>query len=97
MDKANQSIKSVNASLSSMEASATKRAKGATQGIDGMTVALVKGATAGNLLADAIKGALAWAKDFTVGSVMMAAENAKAEASLRALATAHGVGAAAAS
>ena len=37
MDKANQSIKSVNASLSSMEASATKRAKGATQGIDGMT------------------------------------------------------------
>lgn len=97
VDKANQSIKSVNASLSSMEASATKSAKGATQGIDGMTAAMVKGATAGSLFADAIKGALAWAKDFTVGSVMMAAENAKAEASLRALATAHGVGAAAAS
>jgi hypothetical protein len=97
VDKANQSIKSVNASLSSMEASAAKSAKGAAQGIDGMTAAMVKGATAGNLLADAIKGALAWAKEFTVGSIMMAAENAKAEASLKALATAHGVGAAAAS
>ncbi|MDX2150918.1 MAG: hypothetical protein SFV54_09300 [Bryobacteraceae bacterium] len=96
VDKANQSIKSVNASLSSMEASATKSAKGAAQGIDGMTAAMVKGATAGNLLADAIKGALAWAKEFTVGSIMMAAENAKAEASLKALATAHGVGATAA-
>jgi hypothetical protein len=61
-----------------------------------MTASMVKGATAGNLLADAIKSALTWAKEFTVGSVMMAAENAKAEASLKALANAHGVGAAAA-
>ncbi len=96
-NRANASIKSVNASLSSMEASAVKTARGAVQGIDGMTAAMVKGATAGNLLADAIKSALTWAKDFTVGSVMMAAENAKAEASLKALANAHGVGAAAAS
>ncbi len=95
-DRANASIKSVNASLSSMEASAVKTARGAAQGIDGMTAAMVKGATAGNLLADAIKSALAWAKEFTVGSVMMAAQNAKAEASLTALANAHGVGAAAA-
>lgn len=97
VDKANQSIKSVNTSLSTMEASATKSAKEASQGIDGMTAAMVKGATAGSLFADAIKSALAWGKEFTVGSVMMAAENAKAEASLRALATAHGLGAAAAS
>jgi hypothetical protein len=95
-NRANASIKSVNASLSSMEASAVKTARGTAQGIDGMTAAMVKGATAGNLLADAIKSALAWAKEFTVGSVMMAAENAKAEASLKALANAHGVGAAAA-
>ncbi|GIW56063.1 MAG: hypothetical protein KatS3mg082_2467 [Nitrospiraceae bacterium] len=95
-NRANASIKSVNASLSSMEAAAVKTARGAAQGIDGMTAAMVKGATAGNLLADAIKSALAWAKDFTIGSVLMAAENAKAEASLRALANAHGVGAAAA-
>jgi gas vesicle protein len=95
-NRANASIKSVNASLSSMEAAAAKSARGAAQGIDGMTAAMVKGATAGNLLADAIKSALAWAKDFAVGSVMMAAENAKAEASLKALANAHGVGAVAA-
>jgi Holliday junction resolvasome RuvABC DNA-binding subunit len=95
-NRANASIKSVNASLSSMEASAVKTARGAAQGIDGMTAAMVKGATAGNLLADAIKSALTWAKEFTVGSVMMAAENAKAEASLKALANAHGVGAVAA-
>ena len=95
-NRANASIKSVNASLSNMEATAVKAARGAAQGIDGMTAAMVKGATAGNLLADAIKSALTWAKDFTVGSVMMAAENAKAEASLKALANAHGVGAAAA-
>jgi hypothetical protein len=95
-NRANASIKSVNASLSSMEASAVKTARGAAQGIDGMTVAMVKGAAAGNLLADAIQSALTWAKEFTVGSVMMAAENAKAEASLKALANAHGVGAAAA-
>ncbi|MBI3682805.1 MAG: hypothetical protein HY235_20715 [Acidobacteria bacterium] len=62
-----------------------------------MTAARVKGATAGSLFAGAIKGALAWAKEFTVGSIMMAAKHAKAEASLKALATAHGVGAAAAS
>ncbi len=92
-NRANASIKSVNASLSSMEAAAAKSAHGAAQGIDGMTAAMVKGATAGNLLADAIKSALAWAKDFTVGSIMMAAENAKAEASLKALAKAHGLGA----
>jgi hypothetical protein len=95
-NRANASIKSVNASLSSMEAAAVKSARGAAQGIDGMTAAMVKGATAGNLLADAIKSALAWAKEFTVGSIMMAAQNAKAEASLKALANAHGVGAAAA-
>jgi hypothetical protein len=95
-NRANASIKTVNASLSSMEATAAKSARGAAQGIDGMTAAMVKGATAGNLLADAIQSALTWAKEFTVGSVMMAAENAKAEASLKALATAHGVGAAAA-
>src|SRR5579875_2047796 len=62
-NRANASIKSVNASLSSMEASAVKTARGAAQGIDGMTAAMVKGATAGNLLADAIKTALTWAKE----------------------------------
>ena|SRR5581483_5678496 len=96
VNKANASIKSVNAGLSGIETTAVSAARGASRGIDGLTVSIVKGATAGNLLADAIKGALNWAKEFTAGSVMMAAENAKTEASLKALATAHGVGAAAA-
>lgn len=96
-NRANASIKSVNANLSNIEQTATKAARGASQGIDGMTASMIKGATAGTLLADAIKSALAWAKDFTVGSIMMAAANAKTEASLRALAAAHGVGAGAAS
>lgn len=96
VNKANASIKTVNSGLSSIEQTAAKAAHGASSSIDGMTAAMVKGATAGGLLADAIKSAVAWAKEFTVGSVMMAAENAKAEASLKALATAHGVGAAAA-
>ncbi len=96
VNRANASIKAVNSGLSSIEQTAAKAAHGASSSIDGMTAAMVKGATAGNLLADAIKSALAWAKEFTVGSIMMAAENAKAEASLKALANAHGVGAAAA-
>ncbi|MCC6394793.1 MAG: hypothetical protein IT167_29640 [Bryobacterales bacterium] len=95
-NRANASIKTVNSGLSSIEQTAAKAAHGASSSIDGMTAAMVKGATAGSLLADAIKSAVAWAKEFTVGSVMMAAENAKVEASLKALATAHGVGAAAA-
>jgi hypothetical protein len=37
VDKANQSIKSVNTNLSNIEATATKAARGASQGIDGMT------------------------------------------------------------
>ena len=93
VNKANASIKTVNSGLSNIEQTAAKAARGASSSIDGMTAAMVKGATAGSLLADAIKSAVAWAKEFTVGSVMMAAENAKAEASLKALATAHGVGA----
>ncbi|MGB9611494.1 MAG: hypothetical protein ACPL7M_11030, partial [Bryobacteraceae bacterium] len=95
-DKANASIKSVHAGLSSLETTAVSAARGASRGIDGMTAAMVKGATAGNLLADAIEKALGWVKQFTVGSVMLAAENAKAEAGVRAMAEAHGVSAAAA-
>ena len=54
VNKANASIKSVNAGLSTMEQTAAKAARGASAGIDGMTAAMVKGATAGNLLAEGI-------------------------------------------
>ena len=79
-NRANASIKSVNASLSSMESSAVKTARGAAQGIDGMTATMVKGATAGNRLANAIQSALARAKEFTAGSVKArSASQAEAE------------------
>ena len=96
VDKANQSIKSVNANLSGIEAAATKSARAASSGIDGMTASMVKGATAGNLLADAIKGALEWAKEWTVGAALAAAHDERLVAITRSLAKAHGDGAAAA-
>ena len=91
VNKANASIKSVNTGLSSMEQAAGKAARGASAGIDGMTASMVKGATAGNLLADAIKKGIEWAKDWTLGAVQMAAHEARLEASMKALAKAHGV------
>ena len=95
-DKANASIKSVNAGLSSIETTAVSAARGASRGIDGMTAAMVKGATAGNLLADAIKTALSWAKSWTIDAAKLAAHEARLEASTLALARAHGVSTAAA-
>jgi len=89
-DKANVSIKSVNAGLSSIETTAVSAAKGASQGIDGMTASMVKGATAGNLLADVIKTALTWAKDWTVGAVQAAAQVSRMTVVTQQLARAHG-------
>jgi hypothetical protein len=97
VDKANQSIKSVNANLSSIEAAATKSARGAAQGIDGMTASMVKGAAAGNLLADAIKKAIDFAKEWTVEAAKEAAHAERAAAITQTLAKAHGDGAEAAS
>src|SRR3974377_2284486 len=80
VDKANQSIKSVNANLSGIETAATKSARAASQGIDGMTASMVKGATAGNLLADSIKKALEFAKEWTVEAAKEAAHPDRAVA-----------------
>ena len=77
VNKANASIKSVNTGLSSMEQTAANAARGASRGIDGMTASMVKGAAAGTLLADAIKGALEWAKSWTLGAVQAAAHEAR--------------------
>ncbi len=96
VDKANQSIKGVNANLSGLEAAATKSARGASQSIDGMTASMVKGATAGNLLADAIKKAIEFAKEWTVEAAKEAAHADRAVAITRTLAKAHGDGAGAA-
>ena len=96
VDKANQSIKSVNANLSGIEQTAVRAASGASQGIDGMTASMIKGATAGNLLADAIKKAIDWAKEWTVEAAKEAAHTERAAVVARSLAKAHGDGAAAA-
>lgn len=56
-DKANAQIKGVNQSLAGIERTAVSVAKNASEGIDGMTASMVKGSLAGNLLAEAIKGA----------------------------------------
>ena len=96
VDKANQSIKSVNANLSGIEAAATKSARAASGGIDGMTASMVKGATAGNLLADAIKKAIDTVKEWTIDAAKQAAQEDRAAIVTRALAKAHGDGAAAA-
>ena len=96
VDKANQSIKSVNANLSGIEAAATKSARAASQGIDGMTASMAKGALAGNLLADAIKKAIEFAKEWTVEAAKEAAHADRAVAIARTLAKSHGDGAAAA-
>ena len=96
VDKANQSIKSVNANLSGIEQTALRAARGASQGIDGMTESMVKGATAGNLFADAIKKAIETVKEWTIDAAKQAAQEDRATIVTRALAKAHGDGAAAA-
>jgi hypothetical protein len=52
---------------------------------------MVKSATAGNLLADSIKKALDWAKEWTLGAAPHAAHTGKMSLSMAALARAHGV------
>jgi hypothetical protein len=93
VNKANASIKSINTGLSSMEQAAGKAARGASAGIDGLTVSMVKGSAAGNLLADSIKKALDWAKEWTLGAAQHAAHTDKMSMSMAALASAHGVSA----
>jgi len=56
-DEANASIKGVNQGLAGIERIAVSVAKNASSGIDGMTASMVKGSLAGNLLAEAIRGA----------------------------------------
>ncbi|HOQ48103.1 MAG TPA: hypothetical protein PK157_22545 [Bryobacteraceae bacterium] len=96
VDKANQSIKSVNTNLSNIEATSTKAARSASQGIDGMTASMVKGATAGNLLADAIQRVIDFGREWTIGAARQAAQEDRLVAVTRTLARVHGDGAAAA-
>ena len=98
VNKANASIKSVNTGLSGIEQAAGKAARGASAGIDGMTASMVKGAAAGNLIAESIKKALEWAKEWTLGAAEHAAHTdkmslARLKMERASLAKAHGVSA----
>ncbi|MCX6624673.1 MAG: hypothetical protein NTY38_27150, partial [Acidobacteria bacterium] len=90
-NRANASIKSVNAGRSSIESTAVNSARGASRGIDSMTASMVKGATAGNLLAEGIRKAIDFAKEWTIEAAQHAAHTDKMALSMTALAKAHGV------
>jgi len=61
-----------------------------------MTASMVKGATAGNLLADAIKKVIDFGKEWTIGAARQAAQEDRLVSITRTLAKVHGDGAAAA-
>ena len=89
VNKANASIKSINTGLSSMEQAASSAARGAAAGMDQMTASMVKGATAGNLIAESIKKALDWAKEWTIGAAQFAAHTDRMGLSMQALSHVH--------
>ena len=95
-DKANASIKGPTQGLAGIERIAVSVAKNASTGIDGMTASMVKGALAGNLMADAIKGAAGWVKEYVVGAVEMAAHTERLQIGTQVLAKARGIDAKAA-
>jgi hypothetical protein len=74
-DNANNSIKSVNASLSSLESTAVSAARGASQGIDGLTASVARGAAAGTVLAHAFEKVVGWVKEYTLEAARLAARN----------------------
>ena len=88
--------RSVNQSLAGIERIAVSVAKNASEGIDGMTASMVKASLAGNLLAEAIKGAAESVKDYVAGAVEMAAHTERLRIGTHVLAKARGLDAKAA-
>lgn len=76
-DKANASIKSVNAGLSLMEQTAVRAARGASQGIDGLTASMTKAVVAGQAIYDAVVRAARGLAGFTPGAFQAADELGK--------------------
>jgi predicted nucleic acid-binding Zn-ribbon protein len=95
-NQANKSVDQFNRGLSNVEKTAAQSGQGASRGIDGVTASMVKGATAGNLLADAIKHTIEWVKAWAIEAVQHAAHTDKMAMSMNSLARAHDVSAAAA-
>jgi hypothetical protein len=93
-DKANAQIKGPTRGLARIERIAVSVARSASQGIDGMTASppwRVKGSLAGNLLAEAIKGAAEWVKEYVAGAVEMAAHTEPLQIGTQVLAKARGI------
>jgi len=91
VNRGNASIKTMNSTLSSLEQTATRVGRGASSGIDAITVSMAKGAAAGNVFADAIERGLGLAKEWTLGAVQTAAGVDQMRTSLHALAGSHNV------
>ena len=68
-NRANASLKGVNANLSSMEAAAVKSARGASQGIDGMTASMTKAGDDGLAIYGALMSAARAIQSLTIGAL----------------------------
>ena len=86
----------MNQSLAGIERIAVPVAKNASEGVEGMTASMVKGSLAGNLLAEAIKGAAESVKEYVAGAVEMAVVTERIEIGTQAPAKARGLDAKAA-
>ena len=66
---ANANIKSVNTALGSMEQAAVRSARGASQGIDGMTMSMAKAVAAGQAIYGALMAAARALQSLTLGAL----------------------------
>ena len=66
---ANANIKSVNTALGSMEQAAVRSARGASQGIDGMTLSMAKAVAAGQAIYGAVMAAARALQSLTLGAL----------------------------
>jgi len=66
---ANANIKSVNSALGSMEQAAVRSARGASQGIDGMTLSMAKAVAAGQAIYGAVMAAARALQSLTLGAL----------------------------
>ncbi len=73
VDMANASIRGINKGLSSFEQAARNAARGASQGIDGFTVSVAKGAAAGAVLASAFEKVIGRIRESGIETVECAA------------------------
>jgi hypothetical protein len=91
--QANAALGSFNKTLSDTEQSAVRAARNSSTAMDGMTASIVKGATAGNLLADSIKSVVSWLKEWSIGAVEAEAHVERLQVGMLALSKANGVAA----